>query len=317
MSTTEQSLRTALSYLLEQTETPPEKNCSCHLSPPCSNCDWSDLREAIDDAEAALRLPETTTAATLWCLHLRGPDDVHAAPSKAHAEAAAATYNAAFKEKAARAGILFEAVAAPWPHSAESHAASVANFIPECILPAWQAEAMTANAAFTLAEKAGATAAALAVADQAGISLPTDLVERMLFTALAAGQPGAQVPAGWKLVPELASEEQLRAALDTGVYHDGEDSARAVLADEYRTMVAAAPPAQGIDPGPNVKSISDTARLDWLEQNGCMRFHGPHEHQRGPSYTWFDSETTDSDYSPTLRDAIDAVLAIEYGVPRG
>lgn len=71
----------------------------------------------------------------------------------------------------------------------------------------------------------------------------------VVLREFAARQPGAQVPAGWKLVPELASEEQLRAALDTGVYHDGEDAARAVLADEYRTMVAAAPPAQGIDLG--------------------------------------------------------------------
>lgn len=63
-----------------------------------------------------------------------------------------------------------------------------------------------------------------------------------LESALAARHIGA-VPTGWKLVPELASEEQLRAVLDTGVYHDGEDSARAVLADEYRTMVAAAPSA--------------------------------------------------------------------------
>jgi hypothetical protein len=71
---------------------------------------------------------------------------------------------------------------------------------------------------------------------------------RGVRAAIAVGQLGA-VPAGWKLVPELASEEQLRAALDTGVYHDGEDAARAVLADEYRTMVAAAPPAHVIDLG--------------------------------------------------------------------
>ncbi len=74
------------------------------------------------------------------------------------------------------------------------------------------------------------------------------------ISALAARQLGA-VPAGWRLVPELASEGQLRAALDTGVYHDGEDSARAVLADEYRTMVAAAPPAQGDHPYQRVSGL--------------------------------------------------------------
>ncbi|WP_282259636.1 hypothetical protein [Stenotrophomonas sp. PS02301] len=90
--------------------------------------------------------------------------------------------------------------------------------------------------------------------------------KQQLVAALAARQPGS-FPAGWKLVPELASEEQLRTALDTGVYHDGEDSARAVLADEYRTMVAAAPPAQGIDLGQQRPLIARSL-AEWHEDDG-------------------------------------------------
>lgn len=94
---------------------------------------------------------------------------------------------------------------------------------------------------------------------------------RAIESSLAARQLGA-VPTGWKLVPELASEEQLRAVLDTGVYHDGEDSARAVLADEYRTMVAAAPsasPSQGIDLGQFRPAVLT-----------AIGFTGPNDHER-------------------------------------
>ncbi|MBP0645517.1 hypothetical protein J8J17_27360, partial [Mycobacterium tuberculosis] len=40
-----------------------------------------------------------------------------------------------------------EAVVAPWPHSAESHAESVADFIPGWLLPRWQVEAIQTDAA--------------------------------------------------------------------------------------------------------------------------------------------------------------------------
>ncbi|MFH7456686.1 hypothetical protein, partial [Pseudomonas syringae group genomosp. 7] len=36
----------------------------------------------------------------LWCLHVLGMDDVHPAPSKAHAEKAAAWHNEQFKDQA-------------------------------------------------------------------------------------------------------------------------------------------------------------------------------------------------------------------------
>ena len=46
----------ALRQLLDVIEYPPERNCSCHLFPPCNDCvEYSGLREAIADAEAVLR----------------------------------------------------------------------------------------------------------------------------------------------------------------------------------------------------------------------------------------------------------------------
>lgn len=34
----------------------PEKNCSCHLCPPCSDCvEFSHLRGLVDNARAALK----------------------------------------------------------------------------------------------------------------------------------------------------------------------------------------------------------------------------------------------------------------------
>lgn len=83
----------------------------------------------------------------LWCLHVLGMDDVHPAPSKAHAEKAAAWHNEQFKEQAARLGISIEAKVVPWPHSAESHAAGVAEFIPQWLIPQWQLDALEPNAA--------------------------------------------------------------------------------------------------------------------------------------------------------------------------
>ncbi|HHA2676658.1 TPA: hypothetical protein ACOECQ_002782 [Stenotrophomonas maltophilia] len=84
-------------------------------------------------------------AAGLWCLHVLGMDDVHPAPSKAHAEKAAAWHNEQFKDQAARLGISIEAKVVPWPHSAESHAAGVADFIPQWLIPRWQLDALEAK----------------------------------------------------------------------------------------------------------------------------------------------------------------------------
>ncbi len=56
-----QSLRAALEDLMEVSDLAPEKNCSCHLSPPCNDCvEWSGLRDAIANArEVLLRVQET------------------------------------------------------------------------------------------------------------------------------------------------------------------------------------------------------------------------------------------------------------------
>lgn len=45
----------ALSEGVEYVEEPPEKNCTCHLSPPCNDCvDHSAVREFFVDARKAL-----------------------------------------------------------------------------------------------------------------------------------------------------------------------------------------------------------------------------------------------------------------------
>jgi len=52
-------LAAAIELLLERIDHPPAANCSCHLSPPCGDCtDYGGLREAIQEAEAALAAHE-------------------------------------------------------------------------------------------------------------------------------------------------------------------------------------------------------------------------------------------------------------------
>ena len=54
-TTHEAELLRALEQLLENTEIPPDRNCSCHISPPCGDCvDFSSIRGAIEDAKAAI-----------------------------------------------------------------------------------------------------------------------------------------------------------------------------------------------------------------------------------------------------------------------
>lgn len=61
--------------------------------------------------------------ADLWCMNVVGPDDVHAAPSREDAERAVAWYQERFKD-CPEVGF----VVAPWPHSAQSHAESLAKW---------------------------------------------------------------------------------------------------------------------------------------------------------------------------------------------
>lgn len=45
----------ALEDMLEMSDEPPERNCSCHLCPPCSDCvDYSGIRDAIKKARTAI-----------------------------------------------------------------------------------------------------------------------------------------------------------------------------------------------------------------------------------------------------------------------
>lgn len=52
-------LMSALCEMLEMTDEPPERNCSCHINPPCGDCvDNSGLRSARKMARAALAKAE-------------------------------------------------------------------------------------------------------------------------------------------------------------------------------------------------------------------------------------------------------------------
>lgn len=68
----------------------------------------------------------TDTETTLWCCHIRGPDDVIPAKDHATAVAMAKEINAHSAKIQGHLPenerVLFEAAAAPWPWSAESHA---------------------------------------------------------------------------------------------------------------------------------------------------------------------------------------------------
>ncbi len=65
-------------------------------------------------------MPETTE---LWALHIEGPDDIYAMPSKEAAENHARILNDYFNDPR-REGYFFlrQAFAVHWPYSAEAHA---------------------------------------------------------------------------------------------------------------------------------------------------------------------------------------------------
>lgn len=47
----------ALNFVCDNVDRPPERNCSCHISPPCSDCvDYGGLREMFECIDAALAL---------------------------------------------------------------------------------------------------------------------------------------------------------------------------------------------------------------------------------------------------------------------
>ena len=73
---------------------------------------------------------EANANIVLWGVHVLGPDDVHAAPSHEAAAVHAHEMNKALHGKVgAPDDVLCFAYAAPWPHSRDSHAESVKNWL--------------------------------------------------------------------------------------------------------------------------------------------------------------------------------------------
>jgi hypothetical protein len=55
------ALVVALEDLMEATGEPPDRNCSCHISPPCPDCiDYGGWREALENADSARALAKAT-----------------------------------------------------------------------------------------------------------------------------------------------------------------------------------------------------------------------------------------------------------------
>ena len=67
----------------------------------------------------------------LWCVHIIGPDDLHAHPTFEAAEVHAIALNTAIRSQEEKAPALKEitcrAVVAIWPWSPEAHAAAIAE----------------------------------------------------------------------------------------------------------------------------------------------------------------------------------------------
>jgi len=77
---------------------------------------------------------------------------------------------------------------------------------------------------------------------------------------------GCGVPDGWRLVPVDSTPEMLQAVIDSGAYHDNLEHARAVLSDEYRTQIVAAPqpPAQPSQAEQERDAIAELNHAQWL-----------------------------------------------------
>ena len=68
-----------------------------------------------------------------WCVHILGPDDVIAAPSRAAAAEYADRTNRVLFGNAGEtfADVMCFVYAAPWPHSKENHAEEVKNWMKD------------------------------------------------------------------------------------------------------------------------------------------------------------------------------------------
>lgn len=76
---------------------------------------------------------ENTTTTPLWAVHIEGPDDMRAAPSKDAAEQRAKDINDEYERW--RQSLIaspnpprWHAVVVPWPHDAPGHAEDVASW---------------------------------------------------------------------------------------------------------------------------------------------------------------------------------------------
>lgn len=103
-------------------------------------------REAEDGSTPITRMLDAATvhaaeqgedgvaeAPTLWGIHIPGPDEFHAAPSKEAAEHMAAMHNKAMQEYVAKNNLtwgldMITAHVAAWPSNAESHATELLEF---------------------------------------------------------------------------------------------------------------------------------------------------------------------------------------------
>lgn len=66
-------------------------------------------------------------APSLWAVHVEGPDDLQAAPSKEAADKAVAMLNAHFTTRGPQ-DVLCKARAITWPHDAEAHVEDLASW---------------------------------------------------------------------------------------------------------------------------------------------------------------------------------------------
>lgn len=64
----------------------------------------------------------------LWAVHVLGPDDIVAAPSKQAAEKAAAEITARFASPCDPTDVPISGVCIPWPYNTSAHARDVAEF---------------------------------------------------------------------------------------------------------------------------------------------------------------------------------------------
>jgi hypothetical protein len=110
-------LRPATAPLLERIQVAAAASCRCGVKSPQPErhndlCPFRLLAEVYD----------ALTAPVLWCCHIRGPDEVHAAPDYETALAWADRFNAEHGPKARELDVLCAAAPALYPWGAENHA---------------------------------------------------------------------------------------------------------------------------------------------------------------------------------------------------